>query len=275
MKKTSTASTLARIVLLLIVTILTQTSCRRQPAGRATDDITYFQSAGRGDRAMMPLDSTPAFRIGPGTELNIAVATMNQEMDGLLNPKPGSVPAGLPNNPDTRQPAGYLVDEKGFINFPIVGRVNLLNRTTQEAADIMTSVLSRQVNKPYVTVRVVNFQVTILGEVGRPIVLNVNRERMTLPEAIGLAGDLTIFGKRENVLVVREQGAQREFGRVNLNDRSLFRSPYYYLQPNDMIYVEPKRSKKVQAGRVFPYLPTVFSGASLLLTLLLVILQQR
>jgi polysaccharide export outer membrane protein len=228
------------------------------------DDVTYFQPVGN-DTVSIRADSLPVFRIQPGTELNIMVASLNPDIDALLNPR---FPIqNAMNNVDSKQIAGYIVDEKGVINFPMVGRVNVLNLTTHQAADVLVAQLSRQVNNPFVTVRVANFQVTVLGEVGHPVVLNVSRERLTLPEAISLAGDLTIFGKRENVLVVRQRESKREFGRVNLQDRSVFRSAYYHLQPNDMVYVEPKRSKKVQAGRVFPFLPVIFSGASLLITL--------
>lgn len=228
------------------------------------DDITYFQAVGA-DSLLVQADSLPVFRIQSGTELNILVTSMNPEVDALLNPKiPIQNPMG---NPDNKQMAGYVVDGQGMVTFPMIGRVSLLNLTTTEAGDVLAARLSKQVNKPFVMIRVVNFQVTVMGEVGHPGVLNVSRDRLTLPEAITLSGDLTIFGKRENILVVRTHDGKRVFGRINLQDRSVFRSPYYHLQPNDMVYVEPKRSKKVQAGRVFPFLPVIFSGASLLVTL--------
>ncbi|QJW91178.1 polysaccharide export protein [Spirosoma taeanense] len=260
------------VIALLTLGLLYSSMCSAQRDKGKKDAISYFQST-EAD-SVLAADSIPVFRIQPGTELNIQVTTMNEEADALYNPRIVTVPLNSSFNPDTRQPAGYLVDAKGFINFPIVGRVKLLNLTTQEAADTLINRLSKQVNNPFVTVRVVNFQVTVLGEVGRPGVLNVSREKVTLPEAISLSGDLTIFGKRENVLVVRQQNGKREFGRVDLKDRSVFRSPYYYLQPNDMVYVEPKNSKKAQAGRVFPFLPTIFSGASLLVTIGVLVLRR-
>lgn len=243
------------------------------PTRHRKDDITYFQ-AQPGDSLTTLADSTPVFRIQPGTELNITVATASETFDALVNPRIPVLVGSQVNNPDTKQPAGYVVDADGFIHFPVAGRVRLRNLTTPEAADAVAAALSKQVNNPFVTVRVANFQVTVMGEVNRPAVLNVSRERMTLPEALSLAGDLTIYGKRENVLVVREQNGKRSFGQINLQDRSVFRSPYYYLQPNDMIYVEPRKSKKVVAGRVFPFLPTIFSGASLLATLAVLVLRR-
>ncbi|WP_338875056.1 polysaccharide biosynthesis/export family protein [Spirosoma sp. SC4-14] len=238
----------------------------QQPVKQKRDAIAYFQAM-PGDSGTMAVDSIPPFRIQPGTELTINVATLNEELDALLNPHLQTTVANMTNNPDTKQLAGYLVDAKGYINFPVLGRVQLRNLTTFEAADLLASQLSKQANNPFVRVRVINFQVTVMGEVNRPVVLNVSREQMTIPEAISLAGDLTIYGKRENVLVIRQRAGKREFGQVNLQDRSVFRSPYYYLQPNDMIYIEPKKSKKAQAGRVFPFLPTIFSGTSLLVTI--------
>ncbi len=244
--------------------------CAQRPKPRK-DDITYFQPAA-GDSLHRAASLLPAFRIQPGTELNITVATLSGEIDALFNTRVLPSP-GLANNPDTKQPAGYLVDATGSVTCPVIGRVSLLNLTTPEAADVLMARLSQQVNNPFVTVRIVNFQVTVFGEVNRPVVLNVSRERMTLPEALSLAGDLTIYGKRENVLIVRERLGSREFGRVDLQDRSVLQSPYYYLQPNDLVYVEPKRSRKAQSGRVFPFLPTIFSGASLLATIAFAVLR--
>lgn len=257
----------------LMACLLSGVCLAQQPARQKKDDITYFQSL-PGDSTQLAVDSTPVFRIQPGTELNITVATLSEELDALFNPRIQVPATNLNNNPDTKQIAGYLVDAKGYINFPVIGRVLVRNLTTSEAATLLAEELSKQANKPFVTVRVINFQVTVMGEVNHPLVLNVSRERVTIPEAISLSGDLTIFGKRENVLVVRERNGKREFGRINLQDRSLFRSPYYYLQPNDLIYVEPKKSRKVVAGRVFPFLPTIFSGASLLVTIAVLVLRR-
>jgi len=273
MNVTRTCAYWNTVLICLINGLLGPVCVVQQSFKQKRDAIAYFQAM-PGDSATMLADSIYPFRIQPGTELNISVATLNEELDALFNPHIQTALANTTNNPDTKQPAGYLVDAQGYINFPILGRVQLRNLTTFEAADLLASQLSKQANNPFVRVRVINFQVTVMGEVNRPAVLNVSRESMTLPEAISLAGDLTIYGKRENVLVIRQRAGKREFGQVNLQDRSVFRSPYYYLQPNDMVYIEPKKSKKAQAGRVFPFLPTIFSGASLLVTIAVLIFRR-
>jgi polysaccharide export outer membrane protein len=105
--------------------------------------------------------------------------------------------------------------------------------------------------------------------VNRPSIYTVQNERITLTEAISLAGDLTVYGKRDNVMIIRENAGQRDFIRVDLTQRNTFASTGYYLKPNDVIYVEPKKSKKIQASRTLPYVPAVLGGITLLATVVL------
>jgi len=103
----------------------------------------------------------------------------------------------------------------------------------------------------------------VLGEVNHPSVVSVPNEKLSLLEALGLAGDLTIYGERKNVMIIREQGDQKLIKRINLNSEELFSSPYYYLQSNDIVYVEPNKVKVSSAGRTMQWLPIVISGLSL------------
>ena len=116
-----------------------------------------------------------------------------------------------------------------------------------------------------------NYSVSVMGEVEKPSVYTIPNERITLPELISLAGDLTIYARRDNILVIREIDGQREFGRVDLTKRDLFNSPYYYLQPNDVVYVEPGKGKKTTSERSVQLAPTIISGISLLAVILSVV----
>jgi polysaccharide export outer membrane protein len=121
---------------------------------------------------------------------------------------------------------------------------------------------------PIVSIRFLNFRVTVLGEVGKPTVIPIPNEKISLLEALGLAGDLTIYGNRANVMVIREdvlpgKKEQRSIARVNLNSSELFTSPYYYLQSNDIVYVEPNKAKIASTSRAGQWLPVIFSGLSL------------
>ena len=120
------------------------------------------------------------------------------------------------------------------------------------------------VEKPIVNIRFINSTVTILGEVNRPGQYALTNERSTLLDALGLAGDLTAYGKRENVLIRRENSGKVEFSRLNLNDGSLFNSPYYYVQQNDVIYVEPNSVKSVSSQNIPLYLSSVSTLATLI-----------
>jgi polysaccharide export outer membrane protein len=162
------------------------------------------------------------------------------------------------------QASGYLVDQEGFIDFPVLGKVKAAGATKKELKQRITSdLVSRKLLiEPIVDIRYLNFRVTVLGEVGSPSVVNVPHEKITLLEALGLAGDLTVYGKRDNVLIVRDEGGRKLLTRINLNSAELFQSPYYYLQSNDVVYVEPNKAKISATGQARNWLPIVLSAIS-------------
>lgn len=142
---------------------------------------------------------------------------------------------------------GYLVDNTGYINFPVIGKIHVAGLTKGQCEDLILSKLKPYLSeqeKPVVTVRMASYRVTVLGEVGHPSVVPVSTEKMSVLEAIAQAGDLTIYGQRNNVMLIREDATgEKHVYRLNLNDANLFNSPYYYLQQNDIIYVQPNGVK--------------------------------
>jgi polysaccharide export outer membrane protein len=167
--------------------------------------------------------------------------------------------------------SGYLVDETGSIKLPLIGLVKAEGLTKIQLANSITeTLLSKQIAKtPIVNVRIVNFKVTILGEVSRPGVIPVPNERMTLPEALASAGDLTSYGKRDNVLLIREVDGKRITKRFSLNQSQLFDKDIYNLQNQDIIYVEPNSARAAAADRTTQLIPYFFSAASLLIVIYL------
>lgn len=141
----------------------------------------------------------------------------------------------------------YLVDNNGYINYPVVGRIKVLGLTKSQCEDVIrTSILPymSKTENPVVTVRMSSYHVTVIGEVNSPGVIPVATEKMSILEAIASAGDLSIYGKRDNVLLIREDAnGQKSQHRLNLNDANVINSPYYYLQQNDVVYVEPNSTK--------------------------------
>lgn len=163
----------------------------------------------------------------------------------------------------------YLVDIEGNINFPVFGKMHVAGLTRNEVTTMIQNKLSTAFTKeiPIVTVRFTNYAVNILGEVQRPGKFETNSDRMTIFEGLAMAGDLTIYGKRENVKVLRDKvDGTREYITVNLNDKNIIYSPAYYLEQNDVVYVEPNksmsRSSKYGAAEQFG-----ISSLSILLTL--------
>jgi polysaccharide export outer membrane protein len=159
---------------------------------------------------------------------------------------------------------GYLVDANGMVELPIIGTVKVAGLTTIEAKELIKTKLKVYLKEATVTVRFLNYKVSVLGEVQRPSVYVIPNETITLPEALGLAGDMTIFGRRDNVLVIRDNNGKKEFGRVDLNSRDLFSSPYYYLHANDVVYVEPGKGRIAQTDKIYLVLPVVLSALSFL-----------
>ena len=138
----------------------------------------------------------------------------------------------------------YLVDSDGYITFPVLGRVLAAGLTKQELCDSLQEKLIKYIDNPLVTVRITNFRVTVLGEVARPGVLTIKERRISIWDAIGSMGDLTVYANRKNVLLIRDNDGEKEFARLDLTDPAIFTSPYYYLKQNDVLYVEPNVSKQ-------------------------------
>jgi polysaccharide biosynthesis/export protein len=140
-------------------------------------------------------------------------------------------------------PPGYLIDADGNIDFPVLGKIHLEGLTRAQGIEELKSKLSEYISKPAVNVRILNFKVTVLGEVRNPGTFTIPNERVTLPEAIGIAGDLQITGLRHNILVLRDIDGKKTEYLVDLTTKDLFNSPVYYLQQNDIVYVQPNRAK--------------------------------
>lgn len=152
------------------------------------------------------------------------------------------------NSSSVNSQEGYLVDENGIIDFPILGRIKIGGQTKAEAKLSLTNLLTNYLGNPMVSIRYLNYRITVLGEVKSPSTFLVPSERINLIEALGMAGDLTIYGKRENIKIINEANGVRTVAQLDLNDKAILDSPYYYLQPNDIVYVEPVTARKDQSS---------------------------
>lgn len=166
-----------------------------------------------------------AFEQETADPFNLFSGTGMQNMNQLAN-----------NNPSL---AGYLVDSEGNIDLPVLGKVSVAGKTVEETKTVLLENLKPYLNDPVIIMRFLNFRFTVLGEVKAPRTITVPGERITILEALGQAGDLTPYSNREKIMVIRENNGKREFGYVNIHAPDIFQSPYFYLQQNDIVYVEP------------------------------------
>ncbi|WP_371415945.1 polysaccharide biosynthesis/export family protein [Pontibacter sp. SGAir0037] len=209
-------------------------------------------------------------KIQPDDLLSITVTSLNAESNALFNRgvllPTGAAATNLNLNQNNMQnQEGYLVDREGNISFPVLGSIKLGGLTKEQARAKLVAEISKHVKDPIINIRHMNFRVTVVGEVLRPSTFTIPTEKINILEALGMAGDMTPFGKRENVLIIREEEGARTMARLNLNNKEVLNSPYFYLQQNDVIYVEPDKKKEIQASTDTRFYAIIGSLASVLI----------
>ncbi len=205
----------------------------------------------------------------PDDILSITVTSENPEVAAPYNlPLTSVVNSGEDASQQRLQ--SYIIDKNGNIQFPLIGNIKLSGLTKTEANQKIMSVLKSHVRDALVHIRILNFKVSILGEVAKPGSFNIKSERITIFEALSLAGDLTIYGKRDNVLLIREENGVKSMNRIDLTNSQILESPYYYLNQNDVIYVEPNGTR-VNSSAVGPNITVGISALSLLITIIVLV----
>jgi polysaccharide export outer membrane protein len=218
-------------------------------------DLTYFHDLKGGTKYSASIPNNTPLHFQTGDLLSVTVTSLNPESSVLFNTgvivatsNANTTEASTVNNAVSnikRQDEGYVVDQAGFINFPVLGKVKVVGFTQEEAIQAITVAVKKYIKQPIVDIRLLNFRITVLGEVTRPSTFIVPQSSISVLEALGMAGDMTEFGKRENVLVIREKGGERVTARLNFHNKEVFDSPYFYLQQNDIVYVEPDNRTKL------------------------------
>lgn len=181
-------------------------------------------------------------------ELLITVTSMVPEASAMYNLPLGNpaIREGIVKVTQPQQQT-YIVDANGDIQFPVLGKLHVAGLSTQELTKELETRISKDVENPIVRVQLVNFRINVLGEVKKPGAISVNKERYSILDALADAGDLTEYGERSNVLLIREVDGKRIYQRMNLNNSALLTSPYFYLQQNDVVYVEPNEIRRENA----------------------------
>lgn len=251
--------------ILIVSSTLLFSSCKTK------EKLVYFQGATAD--SVSQSNYTPVFKtddylsvIVTGEELE-TVAPFNLPTIGFTQTTNSSYTNGAPAG------TGYLIDENGEINMPFIGKVKLVDLNRMEATDLIQSKLADYVKNPIVHIQILNYKITVLGDVKVPGTFKIPNERITIIEAIGLAGDLNITGNRKNVLVIRDENGKKTEYRVDLTAKDFLNSPVYYLTQNDVVYIEPNRVARSNStlwrtsGSIF------ISTAALIITTIGVILK--
>ena len=251
-------------VLLLTLTLILLSSCVSR------EKIVYFndiQNAGQNSDMVKP-----SLTFKPNDLLSITVSAATLESARPFNVFTEARPPaeGMNLIVNNTQQLGYLVDSVGDIHFPELGTIHVEGLTPKELNDQLTEQLIDYIKDPIVNIRLLNFTVSVLGEVDRPGAYPVSGEKISIPEALGMAGDLTIYGRRDNILVVRENGDKKSYEYLDLRTADVMNSEYYYLKQNDVVYVEPNSAQR--QGASFNRNSTVYiSIASLILSVVVLI----
>lgn len=234
--------------------------------------MTYLQGAdaSTADDINAQFNSQSQTIIRNGDALTIFVSALDKEAVAPYN-LPATIYAQPGSNSVQTTPMlqYYIVDEEGDVTMPVLGKVHVAGLTRPQAEEAVRQQLERQVVNPSVQVLLVNAKVSVLGEVNQPGQVPMTGDRLTLLEALAAAGDMTVYGRRDNVLVTREVNGKVEIARINLNNTDVFASPYYYLQQNDVVYVSPNKVRAVSsanAGLWLSMVSTVASAATVIVT---------
>jgi polysaccharide export outer membrane protein len=218
------------------------TSCasyKNIPYFKNLPDSTYVYKNG----VKISATAYEELKIQPDDILQVTIQTIDPELNNVMGtgiPAANSVQTAKLDNTDI---TGYLVDKQGMIELPIAGKIKVGGLTTVEAKEAIRTKATTYYKEPVVNVRIVNFKVTVLGEVARPGAYVINGEKATILDALGQAGDMTIFGIRKNVLLSRLENGQQKMVRFDLNSTDIFDSPYFYLRQGDIVYVQPSKGK--------------------------------
>ena len=202
--------------------------------------------------------------------ISIVVSDIDQETVALFNNQT-SVAQNTSYVNGVAISSGYLIDINGEVNLPIIGKINIAGMKRSDAIILIENELKKYLNNPVVQLNILNFKVTVLGEVNAPGTYRIPNERITILEVIGLAGDLKISGLRKNLLVIREENNEKKEYRLDLTSKEIFNSPAYYLKQNDVVYVEPNMNSRVNSTFLKSNIPIFISTTSILLSTIILI----
>lgn len=245
---------LRKVTLFNIILIILLSSCG------SYKKIPYFQDLNHASLTQEQVKNFSPLIIQPADILGINVSSRNPESSAIFSIANGS-------NSDAsgeKSISGYLVDQNGNIYLPLIGKLKVAGISTSDLRDKLNQMLLTYYKDPVVNVKLLNFKVSIFGDVLRPNTYSLQNERTTITQALSLAGDLNITAMRTNVILIREQDGKRNYIPIDLTSKNIFESPYFYLKNNDEIYVQPDRTKYATVDRGYRTATLILSGLSII-----------
>jgi polysaccharide biosynthesis/export protein len=225
-------------------------------------NVPYFQDLNHAEITQDQVNNYSPLLIQPADILGINVNSRNPESSAIFNYNLNRINGGPIDNAGENPITGYQVDDKGNIQLPLIGNLKVAGLTTSQLSAKLDELLLTYYKDPVVNTRLINFKVSIFGDVLRPNVYTLQNERTTITEALSLAGDLNITAKRTNIILIREQDGKRNYIPIDLTSKKIFDSPYYYLRNNDEIYVQADRVKYSQVDSRFQVASLVLAALS-------------
>jgi polysaccharide export outer membrane protein len=228
------------------------------------DEVVYFDNSQSLEGKENLLDYEPKIERNDVLRINVSSSSVNQEIVAPFQMNSQGQGSGGGGGGQNLSLTGYLVSPNGTINFPVLGTLEVEGLTRTAIQEKLEEQIAEYVRDPVVDVRIVNFSVTILGEIGSPGRVQITDGRVTMPELLAMSGDITYNGKRENIKIIREVNGVKTVGYIDMTESDLFDSPFYYLKQNDLVYVEPTYRTVKSAGFFSSYQGIVSVGTTII-----------
>ncbi len=247
-------------IIFTVIFILCLTSCTHYK------QLVYLRNINADSTVSFYPKTQPAYKIQTRDILYIRIYTFDQEVSNLINQTTGASQQNLFQNESSLFVNGYTVNDSGFVEIPVLGRIAVTNKTVDEATDAIRERAGQYLKDATVIVKLVSFKFSVLGEVSRPGTYHNYNNQLTVLEAISMAGDITDYGNRHKILVLRPDTKGTKSFRLDLTDKNILTSDGFFLLPNDIVYVEPIKSKSFKIN-----IPTISLALTSISTLILVL----
>ena len=259
-------------IIIIAALLIALAGCKTQ----TENTLSYFRNLSDAPNGVLSQDMDFNIKVVPDDELSIVVTSKVPEATAMFNqPQANYAHRGDINTQSTPRLQSYIVDKNGDIMMPTLGKINVAGKTTSQIEQLIKNKVSATVKDPFVRVEHLGFYVNVMGEVKNPHRIHVQSQRFTLLDALSAAGDLTEYGERGSVMVIREEDGKQMYHRLNLADSNVFSSPYFYLKQNDVVYVEPNQiridNSKYNQNNAYKLtvISTIVSAASVVASLVI------